>query len=152
MPDCRKALAFSLIEPLVSIAVVGILAALLLSALAAAKRRGPRVVCLNSLKKIQAAWAMYAHDHEDKLAENSDQPQAGRMVGYESWVAGWLRSEFEPGTRRMRPTRICSLARVTRHSVPWGDTCRMLNFTNVRRIAAGSASAGVRRSGRARFP
>ena len=100
LPSSRaKFSAFTLVELLVAIAIVGILAALILSGLAGAKRKGPRIVCLNRLKQLQTAWAMYVHDHEDKLPENSDQPQAGRTSGYESWVAGWLRSEFEPGDK-----------------------------------------------------
>jgi len=55
--------AFTLIELLVVIAIIGILAAMLLPALARAKAKANRVKCANNLSTINKALSDFAHDH-----------------------------------------------------------------------------------------
>src|SRR5580692_8231343 len=58
---------FTLVELLGVIAIIGILAALLLPSLSAAKARAKRTTCLNNLKQINLATRMYADDHQDSI-------------------------------------------------------------------------------------
>ncbi len=76
----RRRRGFTLIELLVVIAVIAILASLLLPALAGAKGRAHTVTCVNNLRQIGIASAMYVDDHEE------GQLPASQHTG-KSWVA-----------------------------------------------------------------
>jgi prepilin-type N-terminal cleavage/methylation domain-containing protein len=61
--------AFTLIELLVVIAIIAILAAMLLPALAAAKRKAQRINCVNNLKEVGIAFKVWEGDNGDKYPQ-----------------------------------------------------------------------------------
>lgn len=63
----RHLQGFTLVELLVCLAVVAILAGLLLPALASAKNKAKRVVCLSNLKQTGQAIHTFAGDNEGKI-------------------------------------------------------------------------------------
>jgi prepilin-type N-terminal cleavage/methylation domain-containing protein/prepilin-type processing-associated H-X9-DG protein len=75
---------FTLIELLVVIAIIAVLAALLLPALAAAKRRAQGIQCLSNIRQFAIAYQIYADDHDGRLPPN----YPGGIEG--TWVKGWL--------------------------------------------------------------
>ena len=58
---------FSLIELLITIAVIAILAGLLMPALNMAKQKAIDLHCINNLKQFGTAFMTYRSDSEDKM-------------------------------------------------------------------------------------
>jgi prepilin-type N-terminal cleavage/methylation domain-containing protein/prepilin-type processing-associated H-X9-DG protein len=63
----RRAGAFTLVELLTVIAIIGILAALLLPAVTRSQMRAKRIVCVNDLGQMGIAFQIFMHDHGGKF-------------------------------------------------------------------------------------
>jgi prepilin-type processing-associated H-X9-DG protein len=84
-----------LIELLTVVAIIGLLASMLLPTLARAKAQGQQAFCLNNLKQMGLAMALYADDFDDSLPYNLGASEikrmlaAGRNYNWASSVLNW---------------------------------------------------------------
>ena len=80
----RERSGFTLTELIVTLATLGILATLILPALANPQPKAFQ--CLNNMRELALAWTLYAGDNQEVLPINSD--QGADYQGSHCWVTG----------------------------------------------------------------
>ena len=92
--------AFSLVELLVAIAIIGVLAAMIMPQFGKMTERAQSVTCMNNLKQLMISWQMYQLDNNDLIVQSyhggmaTGGAAANVMVnGVQAnapWCEGWL--------------------------------------------------------------
>lgn len=72
---------FTLVEMLVVIAIIAILAALILPALAASRRKGYETACLNNVRQLTLTGFMYANENGSPILYNNPRYPDGCWMG-----------------------------------------------------------------------
>lgn len=94
----RRRSAFTLIELLVVIGIIAVLAALLLPALAAAKRKGNQAVCQSNLKQMALSYNMYESDYGVGIPDFVGNDPAGSSG---AWIVNFI-DYYSKATNLMR--------------------------------------------------
>ena len=84
--------AFTLIELLVVIAIIGIIAAMLLPALASAKKKGQQAACINNSRQQALAVFMYSDDENEILPPVAFNDANGDEVDWPSLLDPYLKN------------------------------------------------------------
>jgi prepilin-type N-terminal cleavage/methylation domain-containing protein len=98
----KATIAFTLVEMLVVIAIIGILAALLLPVLSVSKAKAKDLQCINNLRQLSIAGTLYSGDFDKAFSYTNDlgQPKAGDI---------WL-SLLSKDYANVDTLRLCPLA------------------------------------------
>jgi len=88
MPRRTTRSAFTLIELLSVVAIVGVLAALLAAAISTARSKSRRLVCLNNVRQIGVGISLFTTDHgEYPLGYNPHRHEGKDLAHYAGWQA-----------------------------------------------------------------
>src|SRR5688572_1684260 len=99
--------AFTLVELLIVMAIIGVLASLILPALARAKERAVATGCLNNVRQIGVAGRLYSDDHDDALPRSAHEGQ--------SWVESL--QPYCAGTNLWRCQRDLNMSRIYSYAI-----------------------------------
>ena len=113
--------AFTLIELLVVIAIIGILASMLLPALAKSKSKAKRTKCLSNQRQVALALMVYAGDHDDRTPYQNSLGEVNFATTATPNFLGLLQSQLPTNS----PTFTCPSG-----STHWQDPANAANPTN----------------------
>ncbi len=139
--DPPRRAAFTLIELLIVIAIIAILAAMLLPALASARRKSHRAACLSDLKQIGLAFAMYLNDAGDRFPDRRDL-KSSLPGGYKPWT------DWPPSDPRVGWAGILFQdygAKPGVWSCPAAQNCKAGNAIETMQVCSASSNAPISR-------
>jgi prepilin-type N-terminal cleavage/methylation domain-containing protein/prepilin-type processing-associated H-X9-DG protein len=104
VPRRDRGRAFTLIELLVVIAIIAILAGMLLPAVARAKVKAQKVLCVSNLKQQAVACTLYAGDYNDVFPSGGTTPAGYTASTYAYWNYGGKQgTEYNGQLRILNP-------------------------------------------------
>ncbi len=120
----RRKPAFTLIELLVVIAIIAILAALLLPALAMAKKKAQRAACVSNLKQVALAEIMWVHDSEKSMYHWRVQVADGGTWGSPLMAENWFQISWNSNNIADPKILVCAADKERKQKIAtnWGPT------------------------------
>jgi len=162
-PAARRNRGFTLIELLVVIAIIAILAAMLLPALSAAKKKAQGAYCLGNTNQLALGYIMYQGDYNDFLMAASDWIDGGTWLNFTTSDSNTNTAYLVgPGTAELIPSPNAKLLMSAYIKSPGTFKCpgdqvaaangiRMRSYSMFQTAGAGSTSGLINGNGRIYF-
>jgi prepilin-type N-terminal cleavage/methylation domain-containing protein/prepilin-type processing-associated H-X9-DG protein len=107
---------FTLLELLVTIAIIAIVAALLLPTLSRSKAEALNVACVNNFRQLTMSWHLYADDNQGCLVSVGYKFKSTGLVNSNAWVLGTMKDNV-PGYPPLEPGVLDS---TNENGIKWG--------------------------------
>ena len=129
--------AFTVLELLVVVAILGVLAALLLPALGASRTAAHRAKCVSNLRQLGLATQMYWDENDDRAFRYKGSATNGGHIYWFGWIENWAAGSV--GERKFDP----ALGALSPYLQGRGvELCPSLNYFGTFRMRASGATYG----------
>ena len=141
-----KQSAFTLIELLTVIAIIGILASILIQVVSRVRESARDAVCKTNLRQLQSAWLLFAQDSEGFVPMGIERFD-NHSLGWVNYLADYLGAEtigrlgHSPQAwwtgRHLSPSNNIYKCPSDQHNHPWGGDYPSYGYNNLQHVSWG---------------